>query len=293
MKNFFESKSGAPAGDGVETKRNEIMEKPIEKRIGKIDDIFDNLIDKVKDAPELKKKALEICIQQFRQIAEQMKQVRDMENLQELKKIMMEHWKELNILADGDVELLTSIQEWGNEFVDQKAIYNDIVGGAKDELLDKAQEVEHIWNDILLSLSTFQGKVTILNDSLTQFLEGAGGYFHHQQDSRTPLDMFFQNINDPESFYAGDGLAVEEAAKFMAGLNRVIAELEQSRQGKLRMERSPERRKELEALGLVLKDVIEKKGQLSRQIREISKSFKFIKKVKDIHFLKLFNKQQI
>ena len=68
--------------------------------------LFDELLDKVKDAPEAQQEALKILIQQIRQIGEQMRQVRDMKNLQEMKKLMMQHWKELEELAGGNPELL-------------------------------------------------------------------------------------------------------------------------------------------------------------------------------------------
>lgn len=93
----------------------EDLEGRAEKKLGKIDVIFDDLLDTVKDKPEAEQEALKILIGQMRQSAEAMKELSDMEHLQEMKEAMFENWQRLKEAAGEDPALLAAIQQWGGK----------------------------------------------------------------------------------------------------------------------------------------------------------------------------------
>ena len=141
----LEEKQEIPQESSGEQSRNE-------KHAEKIDDAFDDLIDKVKNSPEAERVALEALISQMRQIAEQIKQTRDMKHIHELKKMMLKHWGELNELTQGNPELFKTISAWGKKFVESKIIFYDMINEVKDELMEKSQEIQASWNDMQVDI---------------------------------------------------------------------------------------------------------------------------------------------
>lgn len=262
-----------------------------EDKIGKVDEIFDELLEKVKDAPEAQQEALKILIQQMRQIGEQMKQVRDMKNLQEMKTLMMKNWKELEELAGGDPELLKTIQSWGRKFVESKVIYYEFIGDIKDELIDKSQEVQENWDDMMINIGKICGLVSnlaIIESMLNIGRLEKGSLFNF----RTGLDEFIKNITNPEGHYLDGNLDLNEVNLFIERLGNVLMEFAKAVEWAKRWGKNDDaqmqRAIEAEA---ALKELVEKKKSFSKNIKDTSKIFKMIKKVRDTHFLPLYNEQ--
>lgn len=285
---------------------NKEEENTAEKAIGKIDESFLDLLDQVKDAPELKKKALETFIREFGEIAGQIKKVKDIKQIQELKKLMLKNWEELKEIAKGDPVLLSAIQEWGQKFVDQKVVYYELVGDIKDELMEKAERTREIHDEIItIDLPSIMSRSRYRGLSIDHPLASRNirdpNYIEDiiEENFSTSLDTFLQQLNNPESFYQSDSLKIEEADKFLFKLNSLIVKIEKRRQEDLknlkkRIQLMEEKRdinelEELEKLGVDIKELIAKKTELSKSIREISSVFKLLKKARDTHFLSLYN----
>jgi hypothetical protein len=263
-----------------------------EKKIGKIDEIFDELLDKVKDAPEAEQEALKILIQQLKQIGEQMKQVRDMKHLQEVKKLMMEHWKELEKLAGGDPNLLKTIQDWGKKFVEEKVIYCELVENVKDELIDKSQEVQEAHDDLMIDLGEVCGLLehkgyTIMSLDINQSDEAFV--------FKTGLERFIKNLSELRTGFDDNDLFLEEANRFLENMNGVILKLSRASQDKTHNDplNNPNERyiDKYPQIKEILERIKGKKGILSKNIKDASKIFKVVKKIHDTHFLPLYNEQ--
>jgi hypothetical protein len=261
-----------------------------ENRINKIDEIFNNLLDRVKDAPEVQKEALKILIGQMKQIGEQMKQVRDIKNLQEIKILMMRHWDELNESASGNPELLKSIQSWGKKFVEEKIVYHEMVEEVKDELIDKSQEVQEAHDDLILTLGEACGLLEYKGHAIQAL------YVNQSRECfnfSTGLEKFIENLAESETGFNDDDILISEANKFLENINGVIMKISLEAYSKTHNIENPEerfidKRPELKKLIETLK---QKKGILSKSIKDTSKIFKVIKKIRDTHFLQLFNEK--
>jgi uncharacterized protein YaaR (DUF327 family) len=270
-----------------------------EEKIGKIDEIFDELLDKVKDAPEAQQEALKILIGQMRQIGEQLKQVRDIKNLHEIKKLMMKHWEELNELAKGNPELLRSIQNWGKKFVEEKVFYYELIEDIKDELIEKSQKIEEEWTDIRSEL----GKIKAYIDETSFFL--ADSYIEHffaPGNGRlifgSQLELFIKSLNNLETGHSED-VDLDSSANFMKQMSDMIMEMNRRAYelGSYRKPLSGEPLVPKRAIDLhpelveMMKKVEEKTKTISRHMKESNKIYKVIKKIRDTHFLSLYNEQ--
>jgi hypothetical protein len=258
-----------------------------EEKIGKIDEIFDELLDKVKDAPEAQREALRIIIQQMHQIGDQMKQVRDMKNLQEMKTLMMKNWKELEKLAGGDPQLLKTIQDWGKSFVEEKVVYYELIGDVKDDLIDNAQKVQAGWDDMIIDIGKVAGLVHLCDwDLNSHFSRGKAIFFNNYSSG---INKFLAGATDPESHYFTEGLEIKEINDFLDDVSKLIMDMSlRANMGSALNDEDRMERKEIED---ILKSLVDKKKILSGYINEASKIFRVIKKVRDTHFLPLFNEQ--
>jgi len=278
-------KQSAAFDEGIEEKgdKKKGPEAHTDEHMDKIDRALGELIDIVARGPEAKKEALRIAIEQMRMIGEQMRQIRDMRNLNELKREMIKQWKELEKAAGGDRELLEQIQDWGKRFVEEKVIYYDLIGDIKNEVIEKSQDIQEKWNkfNALMGRFGFSFSLEIKYD-LQPFLADPGTYF----------DLFINSLNKPTTGFEEtfDEKALQGA---LAGITTVIqrANARAFSSSKLDIQYSDidrdrghlkEAAGELEQVG----------NEISATVKDIMKSFIIIKKIRDTHFLPLYNERK-
>lgn len=145
---------GTEAVEGVEEVEDKKEEE--EKEPDKIGEVFDELIDKVKDSPEAEDKALNVLIEQIHQIGEQMREERDVKHYLKLQKTMVEHWQKLEEMTKDNPQLLAELNEWKKKYVDNKELMMEMINGLKKEILDKTLEVESIWNSCQVDMGEAQ-----------------------------------------------------------------------------------------------------------------------------------------
>lgn len=262
-----------------------------EEKIGKIDEIFDELLDKVKDAPEAQREALKILVSQLRQIGEQMKQVRDMKNLQEMKTLMMKNWKELEELAGGNPKLLKTIQDWGKRFGEEKIIYYELIEEIKDDLIDKSQEVQETHDDLMVNLGKVCGLLEHKGYAIMKLHINKSKEFF---EFSTGLEKFIKNLAESETGFNENDITIDEANKFLENMNGVIMEINRTAYEKTHTDiNNPEERfiDKYPEIKEIIEQLKFKKVILSKFIKDTSKIFKVIKKIKDTHFLPFYNEQ--
>lgn len=296
MKNFEMPHAATEASDEETAEKKKDKENTTEEKIGKIDEIFDELLDEVKDAPEAQKEALKILVQQLRQIGEQLRQVRDLKHLHELKRLMMKNWRELEELADGNPDLLKNIQKWGKKFVDEKILFYDMINDVKDELIDKSQEVQTGWNDIQTNI----GRAAGLIDNVHRFEADRAirNWLHKLKidiDAEkikwgSGLEDFIASISSATNGFDEDDIDISSANDFLDNLNGLMRDLYRLayKKGPLGQPSPIENNPELES---ILGGMNETSKNISLNIKEASKIYKVTKKIRDTHFLPLYNEQ--
>ena len=101
-------------------------------QLQKIDDIFDDLVKKMKDAaaPE----AAKAIVEQTMAIREQLRKERDLQNFQRLKLLMINQIKELRTALGNDEKLIAAYNEFLNSYVSNKETQLDEAEGLKQNL---------------------------------------------------------------------------------------------------------------------------------------------------------------
>lgn len=150
-----------------------------ERFVGKTDEMFGELLDKIKDHPKIKEEVVKAAIEQMRMIAAQMRDVRSAKNIQELKMLMVKHQKELRKACGDDEEMLQAVDEWGREFIESKAQLYDMINEYKEGLAEESQELQVLWS----AMEADMGKIIGLFKK--QSRAGSTGY---------QLDRLYDNI---------------------------------------------------------------------------------------------------
>ena len=272
---------------------DEVVEEKEDKRKGsethtdehmdKIDKALGELIDIVARGPEAKKEALRIAIEQMRMIGEQMRQIRDMRNLNELKREMIKQWKELEKAAGGDHELLEQIQDWGKRFVEEKIIYYDLIGDIKNEVIERSQDMREKWNKFHALIGRFGFSFSLqIKFDLQPFLADPGTYFDIFTNSLDKPTTGFEETFDEKALQAtlaGITMVIQKAnasAFSSSALDKPYSELDGDRE---HLKKAAE---ELEQVG----------NEISATVNDIMKAFVLIKKIRDTHFLPFYNERE-
>lgn len=192
-----------------ESDKKEVLPK---EKLEKVDGVFDELLDKVKDAPEAKKRALEILIGQMNQIAGQMKEARDLRHLQEMKRQMLENWQELERLTGDDKELLLSVQNWGRKFNEEKILYYEAIKEIKTRIIERSQDIQTKWNEFQIEL----GKIS---HRIPGGVEFETGDMYGLETSY--LDQFIESVIDISSGFEKD-LDILSASQALSGIARLL-----------------------------------------------------------------------
>ena len=289
-----EKKQPAAFDEGVEEKEDKRKgsETHTDEHMDKIDKALGELIDIVARGPEAKKEALRIAIEQIRMIGEQMRQIRDMRNLNELKREMIRQWKELEKAAGGDHELLEQIQDWGRRFNEGKIVYYDLVGEVKDVLWQSAQDGQKAWNEFHIEI----GKFGELNSQDKWKIDEHLGHsdFINLERRTSFLDKFFVSINDPSGGFEKD-IDFKEAARALSGMSYVIQilvryahtpQFSTEAGGSQRpIDKNPELAENITKLS-------ELATILGKIVGEIASTYKMIKKIRDTQFFPLYNEHE-
>ena len=119
----------------------------------KIDDIFDEFLEKMKDvaAPEVAKTILE----QVMSIREQLRKERDLQNFQRLKLLMINQIKELREALGNDKELITAYNEFLNSYVNNKEVQLDEAEGLKQNLEDLLSKMRYNFVELRLKTKSY------------------------------------------------------------------------------------------------------------------------------------------
>jgi len=270
---------------------NESAATPTEQHLRQTDEIFTRLTDLVSQSPEAKQQALTTLISQMQQVADQMRTVRDMENMQELKLKMMGFWNEIQQAAAGNTELERAIYDWADKFNQEKVLFHDNILEVKDELIDANQEMQDVWSEVVMLLGQIAAKSSdfksigrlkaILfkrNKNLARFertLETK-----HLRNRASSMDDFAASVDDLTSVYEGD-LDMEASRDARATINNALFEVATA-VGK------SENSEKLEGDMHLLNEKIE---QLHEKIRNIIKIYMVAKKIRDIRFDKVINQR--
>lgn len=298
-------------GDGEASKNADTNKEPSkpekpeesnsESKNKKIDEIFDDLLEEVKNHPEAKKVALETLIKGMKQTAEDMKQVRDQQQLHEKKLLMMKFWKELNAEAGGDSELLNKIQEWGTNFNEQKVIYHERIDEVKDKLIDNATEIQNGWTDMQPDLGKILGIINRYNKiadvgirdliypTTVDRTTDVDGNDKFKLNRNSGLDKFIASLSKLDTGFDGNDIDIESATDFKNNFDKAVDEInriiyERSLTGESPIEGNPE-------LANFVNDLIEKKKTLNEKIDSAVKNFKLTKTISDTVFLEVNNQQ--
>lgn len=255
-----------------------------------VDEKLDELLKVAGDSPEAQKEALGIFVSQVKQIGEQMRLVRDAENLQELKKLMANHWEELEIATGGNHELLQEIQEWGRDFVESKALYYDYMNGIKMELNEKTLGVSGQWAQVQATLGSLIKQARgennrfgsfgletdiehILYNSNQSLLDKDGrkrGVF----EKETKLEFFIKSVTSVETGYASGDIDIASLSEFYSDFSRVIARV------------SSEDNVDSNSI----KELLSQFSKLQRLAKETMDIYASTKKLRENHFQDIFNK---
>ncbi len=285
----FKSEIKAKEGtEGEEVRPESVTEKSLDI----VDETFTDLLAQVKYAPELKQEALKVAIQQFKQIAEQIRQVRDARQLHELKKLMLSQWEELVDLTKDNPEMLEAVQKWGKNFVEGKKLYYDFLNEIKTDLTDKAQEISLKW----LSIQSEIGKLSGLMFSPAASLNASYNFGGNHWIKKDLVGAVTSSLSDTAAGYESEDIDTEATNELFKQLSAFIQQMTTTAYQKEKkfvgdstnmvdirpIDESPE-------IGAMLENLEKKVGELSGLVRESSKLFTLVKKVRDTHFLDLYN----
>jgi len=266
------------------------------EKLEKIDNIFLELLDEVKDSPEAKKEVLETLIKQMQQIAEQVKQIRDIEHLQETKEAMLANWNKLVELTKDEPELLEKIQNWGKRFVESKVLYYGKIDSVKDTLVDQSAGIRLAWNDMQVEMGKIKGLVG--NDGLSREIEKllnprSLDIDRIEEDplraftNKSPIEEFVNSVNAVATGYSEKDIDLVRSAEFVGALTQVIRLLsEQAYSERIGDDRPIDKYPDLEKL---LNGLQEKSALLQKNINEASRIIKITKLIRDTHFLPEYN----
>ncbi len=269
------------------------------ERIEGVDDFFDKILKEVEGSPEVqdatKKEAIEILIQQIREQVEQLKQIRDMKRLHEIKIEMGKRWKELEEFVDGDKKLLESIQNWGRKFVQEKILYYDLIGELKDEFVDEAHEMQKLNNDFLVNSQIALKNTTSLGLELTTEEIVDDAFKRNNALNREFNEWIEGLINYDEHYFSGVRLEginsfIQNLTDFMLRMEKGFTNAETmhaisskypgaSEFDNLRWERATK----------AMDGMRQQSAALIEKIRNLQKRFKVLKKIQETHFLPLYN----
>ena len=286
-----------PINEDSERVREELLEEmgdEVKEMSGsgeRIDEIFVELLDAIKDSPEAKKEALEVLAKQIQQIAEQIKQTRDIEHLQEVKVTMLENWNKLVELTKDDSKLLEKIQAWGNKFVESKILYYEKIDGVKDELIGQSESIRLSWNDMQVEMGKIKGLVgdTSLSREIEKLLNPRSLDMEEVEKdplrafaNKSPIEEFVNSINSITTGYSEKDIDLVKSAEFVGVLTKVIRMLSEGAYKKgldgQPIDVHPE-------LGELLNQLQEKSAQLQKDMNEASRIIKMTKIIRDTHFL--------
>lgn len=265
------------------------------EKIEKIDEIFSELLDAVKDSPEAKREVLETLIKQTQQIAEQIKQVRDINHLQEIKVDMLKNWNELFELTKDNPELLGKIQGWGKKFSESKILYYEKIDGVKDQLVDQSEKIRLSWNNMQVDMGKIKGLVD--DDSLNREIEkmlNPRSFDVNTAESdplraftnKSPIEEFVNSINSIVTGYSEKDIDLVKSGEFVGSLTKVIRLLSEHAHKKFGGDLPIDKHPELKEL---LDQLQEKSAELQKNMNEASRIIKMTKKIRDTHFLPEYN----
>lgn len=299
---------------GEEAKRGNSDLENVEERLNSTSESFDELLDAVKNAPEAKRVAMEAFINDMKKQAEQMSKVRDMKNFNELKRVMIKQWKELQAAAADDPETLKSINNWGNEFIESKVVFHDLIGEVRDDLGEMAEKVQSNYSD----LKQLSGEVRALleneeaRETFLLDLENIWDKWQEQSPVKEDDDEqaispvkwrvrgsyreLIRSLTHPDQGFSEKDLDVNEASRFVKQLQDFVENASSS------ANRKTTKFKDGRSIDVIpvqenprIRDVInemkEKIAEISKIIKESNKIFKIAKKTRDTHFLPLYNTQ--
>ena len=261
------------------------IEPSTEGRLRYTDQAFDKLLEQVLAyCPEAEKIVAQAAIEQMRKVAEQMRHVSDIKNLQELKVFMNKQWQELEEIAGGNPELLDAIHQWGSNYIDEKKLYYDYINEVKDDVVDASEKIEDSWQEFGLNFAIVEGKMqrspgfidlwmaTALNNDLPD--DSIDNHF----GDLGPITEFFEKLQDPETAFSED-LPFDDIHRSLKGLNMLLRTCARVAAGS---DTDENLNQAIEAMGTNLKGMRD-------GIREIAKIYKVTKKLRDTHFLDLYN----
>lgn len=277
--------------------------KRTEKKLDKTDKIFDDLLDEIKDSPEAKREALAILIAQMRQGAIQMKDVSDLEHLQEMKELMLTNWGKLRELAGGDEQLLKTINDWGTKFNEEKVIFYDRINVVKDQLSDQSQAVQENWNNFQIQLGEVVGKISNIHPDAQRQIDEIiyhkdmdlnkieGGDLSGWRKDISGLEGFIKSLNSIQTGYFDQDLDLESITKFAGKLARSISALSTLTYKNGSREGSPPPIQNYPEIKQILEELQAKATTITNSAKEASKIYKVTKKIRDTHFLPVLNEQ--
>ncbi len=265
-------------GEDVEKKDRNL------EKISDMNDFFDKMLKEVEGSPEVldvaRKEAIKALIEQVKDAAEQIKYARDVKKMQEIKMMMARSWKELEDFVAGDKKLFDSMQEWGKRFVEEKIAYHEIIGDMKEELIEKVQELQEIWNDTALDLAKIEG--------LRLWPVGVGGSFTNGSFNEL-FEKFASDLTDYRGHYF-ENPNLEFLNSFLKQLNEVIISIEvKLTDQEWVAKRDHEKKEELEKAKVIFNHVKESRTRINKAMRDLNKSFRLMKDVHDFHFIHLLN----
>ncbi len=273
-----------------------------EKNLDKIDEIFGDLLDTVKDRPEAEQEALKILIGEMRQSAEDMREVRNLEHLQEMKEAMLANWQRLKEAAGGDPVLLTAIQQWGKRFAAEDVIYHAKMEAIKIPLNKQGTEIANNWSDMQATIGQIIGSVG--SEGLDLEIQGLLTYRSFDfnkleagvsaaRSTRSHIDDYLQSIYEVSSGFEAGDLETEAASAFSTDLSNVVRRLSvaiyspdpHDVEGRRPIDKYPD-------LKELLATLIEQRRTLDESMTEASNLFIKTKSLRDTHFLELFAGEQ-
>lgn len=184
-----------------------------EKDLGKLDRIFGELLDKVKSAPEAEREALNILVGHLQRKAEHLATIEGMQHLAQTKQEMLKLWQDLETATAGKPELRVGIQDWGQKFIEQKAIHRELVENIITDVSDKVDRVELLQSEIALASGRIGGKVM-------------GGAELSLPEEKADMTAFGKSLIDPETGLL-TGFDLEAAKRYGNQLDSRISGLAQ------------------------------------------------------------------
>ncbi|MCM3903791.1 MAG: hypothetical protein ND866_18980 [Pyrinomonadaceae bacterium] len=273
----------------------ETTEQRTEHLTGRMDEAFEDLIDLAAQSPEAQRAAVQALVAHIHQTAEQLAQVRDAKHMQELKRLMLKNWQELQELTKGDPALLKGIQAWGKKFIDQKIIFMEAIEEVKDDMADKAHDIQIAWNEVQGDLGRAAGLIgPSAKAKLSSFWKSSHGDINFgemqqgQFSSGPGLDKFLASMTNLETGFSSADVDGRRAAKFLELANELVSELYALAAEESRSFGAEGKEHAASAIKL-LDEAVKKMGGVSKEIREASKIFKVIKRLNETAFLPLYN----